>query len=140
MPKSAESYFYEFQTSAETDAAMSLLHSKEVLLNLALMAAHLADGQIVDGQTLAALVSEDLAVLGAAVRHDPDEPEAMLRKWTRKGWVHRSVDPETRIERYQLTAGRSPGCAADARYPASHLDSHGISVGDGDGGAPADRC
>jgi hypothetical protein len=105
MPKSAESYFYEFQTSAETDAAMSLLHSKEVLLNLALMAAHLADGQIVDGQTLAALVSEDLAVLGAAVRHDPDEPEAMLRKWTRKGWVHRSVDPETRIERYQLTAG-----------------------------------
>lgn len=46
-----------------------------------------------------------MAVLGAAVPRDPDEPAAMLRKWTRKGWVHRSVDPETRIERYQLTAG-----------------------------------
>lgn len=105
MPKSAETYFYEFQTSAETDAAMSLLRSKEAFLYLALMATHLADGQIVDGQTLAALVSEDLTILGPAVRHDPDGPEAMLRKWTRKGWVHRSVDAETRIERYQLTAG-----------------------------------
>jgi hypothetical protein len=105
MPKSAETYFYEFQTSAETDVAMSLLRSREAFLYLALMATHLADGQIVDGQTLAALVSEDLTVLGAAVRRDPDGPEAMLRKWTRKGWVHRSVDTETRIERYQLTAG-----------------------------------
>jgi len=91
MPKSAETYFYEFQTSAETDVAMSLLRSKEAFLYLALMATHLADGQIVDGQTLAALVSEDLTVLGAAVRPDLDGPEAMLRKWTRKGWVHRSV-------------------------------------------------
>jgi len=105
MPKSAETYFYEFQTSAETDVAMSLLRSKEAFLYLALMATHLADGQIVDGQTLAALVSEDLTVLGAAVRRDLDGPEAMLRKWTRKGWVHRSVDTVTRIERYQLTAG-----------------------------------
>jgi hypothetical protein len=31
----------------------------------------------------------------------------MLRKWTKKGWVHRSVDPETRIERYQLASGAS---------------------------------
>ena len=139
MPKSAETYFYEFQTSAETDAAMSLLRSKEAFLYLALMATHLADGQIADGQTLAALVSEDLTVLGPAVRHDPDGPEAMLRKWTRKGWVHRSVDAETRIERYQLNGRRSPGCAADARYPAPYLDSHGISVGDGDRGVPADR-
>jgi hypothetical protein len=105
MPKSAETYFYEFQTSAETDAAMSLLRSKEAFLYLALMATHLADGQIIDGQTLAALVSEDLATLGPAVRLDPDGPEAMFRKWTRKAWVYRNVDPETRIERYQLTAG-----------------------------------
>jgi hypothetical protein len=91
MPKSAETYFYEFQTSAETDAAMSLLRSKEAFLYLALMATHLADGQIIDGQTLAALVSEDLATLGPAVRLDPDEPEAMFRKWTRKAWVYRSV-------------------------------------------------
>lgn len=105
MPKGAEAYYYEFRTSAETDVAMSLLRSKEAFLYLALMAAHLADGQLVDGQTLAALVGEDLALLGGAVPLDPDQPEAMLRKWTRKGWVHRSVDPGSRIERYQLTAG-----------------------------------
>lgn len=105
MPKSAENYFYEFRASAETDAAMSLLRSKEAFLYLALMSTHLADGQMVDGQTLAALISEDLTVLGAAVRHDPQDPESMLRKWTRKGWVHRSVDPDSRVERYQLTVG-----------------------------------
>jgi hypothetical protein len=33
------------------------------------------------------------------------DPDAILRRWTRQGWVHRSIDHETRTERYQLTAG-----------------------------------
>lgn len=33
------------------------------------------------------------------------DPDSMLRRWTRQGWVHRSIDYETRTERYQLTAG-----------------------------------
>jgi hypothetical protein len=105
MPKNAETYFYEFQASAETDAAMSLLRSRRAAVYLALMAAHLGDGQIIDGQTLDGILDEDLAALAAAARQEPEEPQAVLRTWTRKGWVHRSLDPETRIERYQLTAG-----------------------------------
>lgn len=105
MPKSAETYFYEFQASAETDAAMSLLRSRRAPLYLALMAAHLADGQLIDGQALEAMLDEDLAALTVAARQEPEEPQAVLRMWTRRGWVHRSLDPETRIERYQLTAG-----------------------------------
>jgi hypothetical protein len=111
MAKSAESFFYEFSTNADADAAMSLLRSKDALLYVALMAAHLGDGQIVDGMTLTALIGEDLLDLqGSVTRVDDEEQgpaasEAMLRKWTKKGWVHRSVDPETRIERYQLTSG-----------------------------------
>jgi hypothetical protein len=88
---------------------MSLLRSRDALLYLALMAAHLGEGQIVDGHVLAALIAEDLAGLrqygagedGDAVR----DPDAILRRWTRLGWVHRSIDYETRTERYQLTAG-----------------------------------
>ncbi|MFD8563141.1 DUF3375 family protein [Streptosporangium canum] len=113
MAKSAESYFYEFSTNAAADAAISLLRSKDALLHLALMAAHLGDGQIVDGTTLAALLGEDVLVLQGSLTGDDAEgpslavPETLLRKWTKKGWVHRSVDPQTRIERYQLTSGAS---------------------------------
>jgi hypothetical protein len=46
MTKSAEAYFHEFRASADTDAAMSLLRSRDALLYLALMAAHLGEGQI----------------------------------------------------------------------------------------------
>lgn len=113
MSKSAEAYYYEFLASADTDAAMSLLRSRDALLYLALMAAHLSEGQIVDGPSLAALIGEDLAVLlrpaaGAPAGDDDDagrDPDAILRRWTRQGWVHRSIDYETRTERYQLTAG-----------------------------------
>jgi uncharacterized protein DUF3375 len=113
MAKIAERLYYEFGANAATDVAMSLLRSKGALLYLALMAAHLGDGQIVDGLTLTALMDEDLVDLREGVGAE-DQPgaessvaENMLRKWTRKGWVHRSVDPETRIERYQLTSGAS---------------------------------
>ena len=108
MTKTAEAYFYEFRASADTDAAMSLLRSRDALLYLALMAAHLSEGQIVDGQSLAAMIGEDLAGLGTVAGEDGDaarDPDAILRRWTRQGWAHRSVDHETRTERYQLTAG-----------------------------------
>jgi hypothetical protein len=39
---------------------MSLLRSRDALLYLALMAAHLGEGQIVDGQSLAAMIGDDL--------------------------------------------------------------------------------
>ena len=103
VTKRAEGLFYEFKANAAADVAMSLLRSKDALLYLALMAAHLGDGQIVDGLTLTALIEEDLVDLRGSVSPD-DRPdlessaaEEMLRKWTKKGWVHRSVDPETRI-------------------------------------------
>ena len=113
MTQSAEGLFYEFSANAAADVAMSLLRSKDALLYVALMATHLGDGQIVDGLTLTASLDEDLLELrGSVTPDDQSEPgasaaEAMLRKWTKKGWVHRSVDPETRIERYQLTSGAS---------------------------------
>jgi uncharacterized small protein (DUF1192 family) len=108
MTKTAEAYFDEFRASADTDAAMSLLRSRDALLYLALMAAHLGEGQIIDGQSLAAVIGEDLAGLGTPPGEDGEaghDPDAILRRWTRQGWVHRSIDYETRTERYQLTAG-----------------------------------
>jgi hypothetical protein len=124
MAKSAESYFYEFTTNAAADAAMSLLRSPDALLHVALMAAHLGDGQIVDGLTLTTLIGEDLLdlrgnVAGEATEDGSVASEAMLRKWTKKGWVHRSVDPDTRIERYQLTSG-----AAQAVRQMRNLQQH----------------
>ena len=113
MTKGVEGLFHEFSANADADAAMSLLRSPEALLYLALMTAHLADGQIVDGLTLTALIGEDLLDLrGSVTLEDHDDlgasaAEAILRKWTKKGWVRRSVDPDTRIERYQLTSGAS---------------------------------
>ena len=108
MIKTAEAYFYEFRASADTDAAMSLLRSRDALLYLALMAAHLGEGQLVDGQSLTARIADDLAGLDSAAGQDGDaarDPDSILRRWTRQGWVHRSIDYETRTERYQLTAG-----------------------------------
>jgi len=112
MAKSAENLFHEFSANAAADVAMSLLRPKDALLHLALMAAHLGDGQVVDGLTLAALIGDDLVDLRAVVSTDSDETgtsaaEGVLRRWVKKGWVHRSIDPETRIERYQLTSGAS---------------------------------
>jgi hypothetical protein len=123
MSKSAEAYFYEFRASADTDAAMSLLRSRDALLYLALMAAHLGEGQIVDGQSLAALIAADLPGLGAAAGGDDDgrAPDTLLRRWTRHGWVHRSIDYETRTERYQLEAQLAAVTAGAARPAASAL-------------------
>ncbi|MGN9846505.1 DUF3375 family protein [Nonomuraea sp. H19] len=111
MAKSAEHYFHEFTTNAAADAAMSLLRSPDAMVHVALMAAHLGDGQIVDGMTLTASIGEDLLTLpgknpGADDdRHGEAASESLLRKWTKKGWVHRSLDPATRLERYQLASG-----------------------------------
>lgn len=67
MTKSAEGLFYEFKANAAPDVAMSLMRSKDALVYLAPMAAHLEDGQIVDGLTLTALLKEDLVNLRGSV-------------------------------------------------------------------------
>ncbi len=110
--KSAEQLLHEFRGNATADVTMSLLRSRDAMLHLALMAAHLGDGQIVDGQTLMAEIDADLPVLLRSYAPADGEGAALvlvadglLVRWTKRGWVHRSVDPETRIERYQLTSG-----------------------------------
>jgi hypothetical protein len=111
--KSAEHFFHEFRDGSAADAAMSLLRSRNALVHMALMAAHLGDGQIIDGMTLTTMLDEDLPILARYLpAAEPDisvtnlpDAEEMLATWVKKGWVHRGVDPETRIERYQLTSG-----------------------------------
>lgn len=111
--RSAEQLLHEFRTNAAADATMSLLRSSNALLYLALMATHLGDGQIVDGRTLAAAIDSDLPGLWRsyavedADAHEPVVPDAdvLLTRWTKKGWVHRSIAQDTRVERYQLTSG-----------------------------------
>lgn len=112
--KNAEQLFHEFRSDAQADVTMSLLRSPYALVYLALMAAHLGDGQIVDGQTLIAAMNADLpAVLRSyASADDRDPPDAdvwdaddLLTKWTKRGWVRRSSDLGSRIEQYQLTSG-----------------------------------
>ncbi|NED98592.1 DUF3375 family protein [Phytoactinopolyspora halotolerans] len=113
--RSAEHLWHEFRANAAADVTMSLLRSNDALLHLALMAAHLGDGQIVDGETLTGRIEADLAgPLRSYVPSDDDpvfgpapDADALLTRWTKKGWVHRSIDPETRLERYQLTSGAS---------------------------------
>ena len=105
VPRTAENLFHEFSAGAATDAAMSLLRSRDALLHLALMAAHLGDGQIVDGHTLVALISDDLLDLRAVVNPDVGGADGLLNRWVRRGWVHRSLDVQTKTERYQLTSG-----------------------------------
>lgn len=112
--KNAEQLYHEFRGNSQADVTMSLLRSPHALVHLALMAAHLGDGQIVDGQTLIADMNADLPALlhsytstdeqdtGEDVAWDADK---LLTKWTKRGWVRRSPDPGSRIERYQLTSG-----------------------------------
>lgn len=113
----AEQFLHEFRSSAAADTTMSLLRSRDALLYLSLMAAHLGDGQIVDGRTLSAAIDADLP--GLLRSYTPEEGEgderapavdadALIARWSRKGWVHRSPDPrDPRIERYRLTSGAS---------------------------------
>jgi len=111
--RSAEQLMYEFRTNAAADVTMSLLRSPQAAVHMALMAAHLGDGQIVDGQTLTAAINADLPTLLRDLSEpgsDDDAGEVMdagrlLGRWTKRGWVYRSVDPATRVERYQLTSG-----------------------------------
>ncbi|GIJ48390.1 hypothetical protein Val02_52760 [Virgisporangium aliadipatigenens] len=109
--KTAEQLLHEFRGNSAADVTMSLLRSRHALLNTALMAAHLGDGQVVDGQTLAALIDADLPALLRGYVWDDESEEAvpdadyLLNRWTRRGWLHRTVDPETRVERYQLSTG-----------------------------------
>lgn len=111
--KTAEQLLHEFRSNADADVAMSLLRAKDALMYLALMAAYLGDGQIMDGQTLTAEMNADLPVLlrGYTPPDDVDgnmampDADSLLTRWTKRGWVHRSVDPNSRVERYQLTSG-----------------------------------
>jgi len=133
MAKGAETLFHEFTANAAADVAVSLLRAKDALLHLALMAAHLGDGQVVDGLTLAALIGDDLVDLRAVVSADSDEAgaaEGVLRRWVKKGWVHRSVDPETRVERYQLTSGASHAVRQmrDLQQPGSTATESALSM------------
>ncbi|HEY0637399.1 MAG TPA: DUF3375 family protein [Pseudonocardiaceae bacterium] len=108
--KSAEQLLAEFRSNAAADVTMSLLRSNDALVHLALMAAHLGDGQVVDGETLTAEIGRDLPRLLGMLAGDDEgitepDPDELLTRWTKKGWVHRTVDQETRVERYQLTSG-----------------------------------
>lgn len=112
--RDAEHMLHEFRSSASNDVTMSLLRSSGALLYLALMAAHLGDGQVLDGETLTAKIDEDLPRLLRSYPHSEDgalipfpDADTLLTRWTKKGWVHRTVDPDTRMERYQLTIGAS---------------------------------
>ena len=112
--KNAEQLYHEFRSNAQADVTMSLLRSPHALVHLALMAAHLGDAQIVDGQTLIADMNADLpALLRSYTSTDEQDTrdeaawdaDNLLTKWTKRGWVRRSPDPGRRIERYQLTSG-----------------------------------
>ncbi|MFF5264559.1 DUF3375 family protein [Actinomadura viridis] len=113
MTANAERLFHQFRSNSEADVTMSLLRSRYALLYLPLMAAHLGEGQTVDGLSLIALIEEDLPVLLNAIpprEHKglgpaATDPQEMLKAWVSKAWVYRSVDHGARIERYQLTTG-----------------------------------
>ncbi|ONI88003.1 hypothetical protein ALI22I_19855 [Saccharothrix sp. ALI-22-I] len=109
----AEQLLHEFRSSAAADTTLSLLRSRDALLHLSLMAAHLGDGQVVDGQSLAAVIDADLPSLLRSYRPEEDDDAAstadvLLTRWRKRGWVQRTADPrDPRIERYQLTSGAS---------------------------------
>jgi hypothetical protein len=105
--KSAEQLFHEFRSSAEADVTMSLLRSRDSLLHLALLAGHLGDGRVVDGDSLTAAIDRDLPRLLASYVVEGDFPngDALVSRWTTRGWVHRTVEPERRVEQYQATSG-----------------------------------
>lgn len=107
----AEQLLHEFRGSTSADAAMSLLRSRDALMYLSLMAAHLGDGQIVDGQSLSAAIDADLpSLLRSYTPEEGDDlgvtADILLIRWRKRGWVQRTADPrDPRIERYQLTSG-----------------------------------
>ncbi len=109
----AEQLLHEFRSSAAADTTLSLLRSRDALLHLSLMAAHLGDGQVVDGQSLAAAIDADLPSLLRSYRPEEEDDAAatadvLLNRWRKRGWVLRTADPrDPRIERYQLTSGAS---------------------------------
>ncbi|WP_166345807.1 DUF3375 family protein [Phytoactinopolyspora limicola] len=113
--RSAEQLWHEFRTNATADGTLSLLRSKDAFLHLALMAAHLGHGQVVDAETLTARIDADLSGPMRGYLPTDDEPgfspapdaDTLLTRWTKKGWVRRSIDPDTGSERYQLTSGAS---------------------------------
>lgn len=112
--KTAEQLLHQFRSSSEADVAMSLLRSKNAIPDMALMAAHLGDGQVVDGESLVASIDADLPRVAHGYVQTDDDPltlvsapdaDTLLSKWTKRGWIYRSVAPDTRAERYQLTSG-----------------------------------
>jgi hypothetical protein len=109
--QTAEQLLHEFRSSVTADVTMSLLRSRDAMLYIALMAAHLGDGQIVDGQSLSASIDADLpALLRGYSPGDGDElaltADDLLVRWRKRNWVQRTADPrDPRIERYQLTSG-----------------------------------
>lgn len=118
VERTSEHLLHEFLGSTSTDVTMSLLRSPNAPLHLALLTAHLGDGQMVDGQSLSAAIDTDLGALLRAYRMAGEVGEdsgealgsrdgsALLTHWRRKQWVHRRADPrDSRIERYQLTSG-----------------------------------
>jgi hypothetical protein len=113
---SAARLFHRFHDSASADTMVSLLRSRHFEVHLALMAAHLGEGQVVDGGGLEAAIGEDLHAVDRS--HTPDEGEeqswsalvrgssgAVLARWTEKRWVHRTVDERSGRMQYQLTSG-----------------------------------
>ncbi len=94
--KNAEHLLHEFRNNAAADVTMSLLRSNDALLNLALMAVHLGDGQNLDGQTLTAEIDKDL-------------PRLLRSAAGKAGELHRTKEVE-------LHALRS----AKSLIPASH--------------------
>ena len=146
--KSAEQLLHEFRSNSAADVAMSLLRSKDALLYLALMAAHLGDGQIVDGQTLTAEMDADLPVLlrsytpaegeGAATLAIQDA-DVLLTRWTKRGVgasQRRSRKPHRAVS---ADFWGQPGGPADAQPATADVDSNRVGAGDGDGRTAADR-
>jgi DNA-binding PadR family transcriptional regulator len=111
--ESAEQLLQRFRASAAADVMISLLRSQDAEVALALMAAHLGDGQIREAQQLEAAFGADLhdihrtavAVPGEAGTGLETDPAAMLKKWTEKGWVHRSREERSDRYYYRLTSG-----------------------------------
>ncbi|WHT22651.1 DUF3375 family protein [Crossiella sp. CA-258035] len=106
----AERFLHEFSGNTAADATMSLLRSRDALLHLSLMAAHLGDGQIVDGRSLTASMDADLPSLLRSYTPEDSElsltADDLLGRWCKRGWVRRTADPsDPRVERYQLTSG-----------------------------------
>ena len=106
---SAEQLLHEFRDSAVADATMSLLRSRNALLHLALMAAHLGDGQIVDGQSLTSAIDADLASLLRSYTPSPEDDstpalvdaDALLARWTKRGggYAGGGVDEDPQLVR-----------------------------------------